>query len=515
MKKISSKKLVVGMLIYTFVISLFAGESVNTNAAVMPKKIIMNNSKINLNVGQKIGLKVKKIKPFKANQAVKYMSTNKKIAKVNKKGIVTGISKGKCIIKVISKINKKVSTKVKVVVRKKQQVIQNSTATPTIPNTQVPATKSPGFEIEPTLKPSLSPIVTAVVRPTGKPTPINSATKTPSITARPEPPAPVIPPTDGKGEWIKINLDGANTDTGFGGSIKKTEYNSIVLSGTTDHVMFPISDTYDATQIIEVYITGISYSTDGQVFRVWSGGRNLARTSEVANNQKAENNKQFSVQVTLKPMASPEKATFNSITIASNVSGTLFKDMEITSAYYRIDTSLNEGSATKEPTAPPTVTPAVTPTEPSAPATPPVDEKGEWIEVNLNGANTDAGFGGSIKKTEYNSVVLSGTTDHVMFPISDTYDATQIIEVYVTGISYSTDGQIFRVWSGGRNKARTSEVANNQKAEYNKQFSIQVTLNPMASPEKETFDSITIASNSSGKYFKDLEITSVYYRVIQ
>ena len=89
------KKIMGCIVTHALVVSLFAGLCADAQAAVKPEKIIMQKSKINLVVGQKITLKVKKIKPSKANGSVKYSSTNKKIAKVNKKGVVTGISKGK------------------------------------------------------------------------------------------------------------------------------------------------------------------------------------------------------------------------------------------------------------------------------------------------------------------------------------------------------------------------------------------------------------------------------------
>lgn len=45
-----------------------------------------------------------------------------------------------------------------------------------------------------------------------------------------------------------------------------------------DNVQAKLGATYNKTQVIKVYLTGISYN-DNQGFRVWSGGRNNSRTS--------------------------------------------------------------------------------------------------------------------------------------------------------------------------------------------------------------------------------------------
>ena len=46
-----------------------------------------------------------------------------------------------------------------------------------------------------------------------------------------------------------------------------------------DNVQAKLGATYDKSQVIKVYLTGISYN-DNQGFRVWSGARNSSRTSD-------------------------------------------------------------------------------------------------------------------------------------------------------------------------------------------------------------------------------------------
>lgn len=66
---------------------LLAGAS--GQAAAKAKKITINHKKMTLAIGQKRALKVKNTK-----KKVKWISKNKKVAIVNKKGIVTAEEKG-------------------------------------------------------------------------------------------------------------------------------------------------------------------------------------------------------------------------------------------------------------------------------------------------------------------------------------------------------------------------------------------------------------------------------------
>ena len=62
-----------------------------TNAAAKkPTKITLKASKTTVTVGSKTKVKVKTVKPKSASKAVTFKSSNKKIATVTSKGVVTG-----------------------------------------------------------------------------------------------------------------------------------------------------------------------------------------------------------------------------------------------------------------------------------------------------------------------------------------------------------------------------------------------------------------------------------------
>ena len=62
-------------------------------------------------------ISVKSVKPANASKAVTYKSSNKKIATVSSKGVVTGKKAGKVNITVTSKKNKKVKKLLRLLLR--------------------------------------------------------------------------------------------------------------------------------------------------------------------------------------------------------------------------------------------------------------------------------------------------------------------------------------------------------------------------------------------------------------
>ena len=102
------RTLVIIMFMFTFCGIL----SVNTQAAT--KNISFKKKNVTMYAGQKRTIKVKVSKSYK-NKKIIYSSSNKKIAKVNKKGVVKAVKKGN--VKIYAKIkgtNKKAKCKVKV-----------------------------------------------------------------------------------------------------------------------------------------------------------------------------------------------------------------------------------------------------------------------------------------------------------------------------------------------------------------------------------------------------------------
>ena len=80
---------------------------------VKAKKVVVNKKRIVLKKGKKVKLKVK-LKPANATEKVTFKSSNKKVAKVTKNGVVKAVKKGKCKITVKTASGKKAVVKVTV-----------------------------------------------------------------------------------------------------------------------------------------------------------------------------------------------------------------------------------------------------------------------------------------------------------------------------------------------------------------------------------------------------------------
>ena len=80
---------------------------------VKAKKVVVNKKRIVLKKGEKVKLKAK-LKPANATEKVTFKSSNKKVAKVTKNGVVKAVKKGKCKITVKTASGKKAVVKVTV-----------------------------------------------------------------------------------------------------------------------------------------------------------------------------------------------------------------------------------------------------------------------------------------------------------------------------------------------------------------------------------------------------------------
>lgn len=177
MKRIMKRAASLALATALVVTGIYCGGT-DAQAAPKAKKITMNKKKVNVTVGGKYTLKVKKVTPKKASKAVTYKTSNKKIATVSKKGVVTGKKIGKATVTVTSKSNKKVKAKVTVTVRKADVPV----ATPT-PGTNVPVVTTPPAA-------PATPTPGASTEPTATPTPRPAKTTRPPATPTPEPTAP-------------------------------------------------------------------------------------------------------------------------------------------------------------------------------------------------------------------------------------------------------------------------------------------------------------------------------------
>lgn len=197
----------------------------DAQAAPKAKKITMNKKRVNVSVGGKYTLKVKKVTPKKASKAVTYKTSNKKIATVSKKGVVKGKKIGKATITVTSKSNKKVKTKVTVTVKKAD--VAAATPTPGVNQPAVttapvvPATNAPDTTKAPTATPTNKPAKTT--RPPSTPTP------------EPTPPTEMLdhgsaPYTLEFNENTIILQDGRDEETGKGSAYVINEDGSVTIS---------------------------------------------------------------------------------------------------------------------------------------------------------------------------------------------------------------------------------------------------------------------------------------------
>lgn len=135
----------------------------DANAAAKAKKITLNATKKTLKEGAKFTLKVKKVKPAKANKKVTWKSSKKAVATVSSKGVVKAKSAGTAKITATSKSNKKAKATCTIKVTAKNKPNNVPTPAPSAPAATTPAT--PGNT------PAATPNVPATPVPTPVPTP--------------------------------------------------------------------------------------------------------------------------------------------------------------------------------------------------------------------------------------------------------------------------------------------------------------------------------------------------------
>lgn len=112
-----TKKLAAAMITLATVIAV-AGTSIPVEAAAKaPKKITLKTTSKTVDIKGKATISVKSVSPKGADKGVKYQSSNKKVATVSSKGVVTGKKAGKTTITVTSKKNKKVKKKITIAVK--------------------------------------------------------------------------------------------------------------------------------------------------------------------------------------------------------------------------------------------------------------------------------------------------------------------------------------------------------------------------------------------------------------
>lgn len=105
-------------MIAVMMVAATAGTCISAEAAAKaPKKITLKATVKTVDIKGKTTVSVKSVKPKNASKAVTFKSSNKKIATVNKKGVVTGKKKGTVKITATSKKNKKIKQTIKIKVK--------------------------------------------------------------------------------------------------------------------------------------------------------------------------------------------------------------------------------------------------------------------------------------------------------------------------------------------------------------------------------------------------------------
>lgn len=136
----------------------------NADAAPKTKKITLSAKKKTLTAGSKFKLKVKKVKPAKANKKVTWKTSKKTVATVSKTGVVTAKKAGTAKITATSKSNKKVKAVCTITVKAaKKPAPPAVTPTPTNAPTATPGPtgSAPSKEPEgPTPTPAPTPTIT-------------------------------------------------------------------------------------------------------------------------------------------------------------------------------------------------------------------------------------------------------------------------------------------------------------------------------------------------------------------
>ena len=117
MKKWMSR-MIVAFASIAMVISLLNVSGIEAQAAVKkPTSITLTTTNKTVDINGKVTVSVKAVKPVNASKAVTYKSSNKNVATVSAKGVVTGKKAGTVTITATSKVNTKIKGTIKITVK--------------------------------------------------------------------------------------------------------------------------------------------------------------------------------------------------------------------------------------------------------------------------------------------------------------------------------------------------------------------------------------------------------------
>ncbi|MCI8364714.1 MAG: hypothetical protein HFG34_07160 [Eubacterium sp.] len=227
------RKAVAAVLAGALVLTTFATGTTSEAA----KKTKLKTKKVSIFVK---GKKKISITGKKAKHKYTFTSKKKKIAKVSKKGVITGVKAGKTTITVKDtwkqkgkKKTKKLGT-VKVTVKKKVPVapkVTPSVQTPVVPPAQTADTQA-----------SATPVPTGEAQTSATPVPTATPSSTPKVTKKPTATPTAAPTVTPKAPKAEITLEKENINAG-----KTTTAEVSVNKGTVTDVVWKTADEKTAT----------------------------------------------------------------------------------------------------------------------------------------------------------------------------------------------------------------------------------------------------------------------------
>lgn len=196
------KQLLAGFLAFVMIGASFAmpGNTLQAEAAKKPLQKISVPKKATVYVGAKKRLKVTKA-PKSASAKINWKSSNKKVAKVDKKGVVKGIKAGKATITATAKVKNKKALKTACKVTVKKRLIKSLTTDFSSAVMEVGATKA----VKVSIKPGNASV--KKLKYTSSDNRIASVSSTGLITAKKEGKATVnVSTTDGSKKSVSIQI---------------------------------------------------------------------------------------------------------------------------------------------------------------------------------------------------------------------------------------------------------------------------------------------------------------------
>ena len=117
-KRTSTQKCLAVLIALAMVFtSVWMTTSTVSAASKAPKKIVLKATTKKVDIKGKAKITVKSVSPKSASKAVTWKSSNRRVATVSKKGVVTGKKSGKVKITAVSKKNRKVKKRITITVR--------------------------------------------------------------------------------------------------------------------------------------------------------------------------------------------------------------------------------------------------------------------------------------------------------------------------------------------------------------------------------------------------------------